>query len=69
MLAFSFIPLLAFLQTVTASAIPSTIHPLERRAVTQLSTTQIAAYEPYTQFAKVAYCPSHVIDGWKCGST
>ncbi|KAK7690030.1 hypothetical protein QCA50_006674 [Cerrena zonata] len=35
--------------------------------VTTLTSTQLASYAPYTQFARAAYCPSSKISNWGCG--
>ncbi|EKM49514.1 uncharacterized protein PHACADRAFT_265032 [Phanerochaete carnosa HHB-10118-sp] len=38
-----------------------------RAGVTTLSTTQLNALAPYTEFARAAYCDSSIINGWQCG--
>src|SRR6266404_2051105 len=35
--------------------------------VTPLTISQYAAFVPYVEFARAAYCPPSKIDGWKCG--
>jgi len=40
-----------------------------RAGVTALSSAELASYTPYTQFARAAYCPTSVLNGWKCGGT
>ncbi|KAI0632143.1 alpha/beta-hydrolase [Trametes polyzona] len=41
--------------------------PTSKRAVTALSSSQLASFAPFTQFARAAYCPSDKIKNWKCG--
>lgn len=36
-------------------------------AVTVLSSAQLSAFSPYTQFARAAYCPSSKLTNWNCG--
>ena len=38
-----------------------------KRDVTALSSDQLAAFAPFTEFARAAYCPSDKIVGWQCG--
>lgn len=38
-----------------------------RRAVTQVSSSELAGLASYTQFARAAYCDVSKIQGWKCG--
>ncbi|KAJ8461787.1 hypothetical protein ONZ45_g18174 [Pleurotus djamor] len=38
-----------------------------KRAVTALSSTELASFAPFTQFARAAYCPTSKLQGWKCG--
>ncbi|KAJ4475797.1 Alpha/Beta hydrolase protein [Lentinula aciculospora] len=40
---------------------------LHRRAVTQLSTTELASFAPFTQFARAAYCGTDILQDWTCG--
>lgn len=40
---------------------------VSRRSVTQLTAAQLSALAPYTEFARAAYCPSNIIQGWQCG--
>ncbi|KAJ8522418.1 hypothetical protein ONZ45_g1007 [Pleurotus djamor] len=40
-----------------------------KRAVTALSSTELASFAPFTQFARAAYCPTSKLQGWKCGGT
>ncbi|KII90747.1 hypothetical protein PLICRDRAFT_543894 [Plicaturopsis crispa FD-325 SS-3] len=35
--------------------------------VSTLSSSQLSAFAPYTQFARAAYCSSDKLQGWKCG--
>ena len=41
--------------------------PLVERAVSALSSAQLAAFAPFTQFARAAYCDSDKIADWGCG--
>ena len=52
-----------------AIAVPRDSAEVEARAtaVTTLSAAQLAAYTPYTQLARAAYCPSSKIKNWGCG--
>ena len=61
------------LSVLAASALLSDASPLRatnllrRQSITQLSTTQISKFKPFTFFASAAYCdPSTTID-WSCG--
>ncbi|KAJ6485728.1 Alpha/Beta hydrolase protein [Mycena sanguinolenta] len=36
--------------------------------ITALSSTQVAAYRPYTFFASTAYCPANFTRTWSCGA-
>ncbi|KAI0947160.1 hypothetical protein AcV7_009658 [Taiwanofungus camphoratus] len=48
--------------------VPVTDTVLGRRGgVTNLSVAQVAGFEPYTEFARAAYCSSSGINGWQCG--
>ena len=38
-----------------------------RAGVSTLSSSALAALAPYTQFARAAYCPSDIVNGWECG--
>ncbi|KAI0322407.1 alpha beta-hydrolase [Amylostereum chailletii] len=49
-----------------AMALPSSA-PLSRRSVTALSASQLAAFAPFTQLARAAYCKPSKITGWQCG--
>jgi hypothetical protein len=40
---------------------------LQERSVTQLSAADISSLAPFTQFARAAYCPTNVLQGWNCG--
>jgi hypothetical protein len=68
MLASSLVPFLILLEIAIVYAALSSVRSLEPRDTTQLSASQIAAFEPYTQFARVPYCPIGLIKDWKCGS-
>ncbi|KAF8637954.1 hypothetical protein AX16_010587 [Volvariella volvacea WC 439] len=46
------------------SSVPIGIH---RRAVSPLSTAELASFAPFTQFARAAYCPTSKLQGWRCG--
>lgn len=72
MALFNFQAILAVLSSALAlrvSALPADARsfPLARRAVTQLTSAQVAAFAPYTEFARAAYCPSSGISDWSCG--
>ncbi|TFY75768.1 hypothetical protein EWM64_g8245 [Hericium alpestre] len=49
-----------------ASAVP-TGFGLRPRDATALTADQLAAFAPFTQFARAAYCDPSKIQGWKCG--
>lgn len=36
-------------------------------SVTAMSSDQLSALTPYTQFARAAYCSPSVLQGWACG--
>ena len=57
--------LLLALAALGVKAAPSRA-PL-RRDATALSSDELAAFAPFTQFARAAYCPSDKIQGWQCG--
>lgn len=40
---------------------------LERRAVAILTASQVAGFDPFTEFATAAYCPSILLQNWTCG--
>jgi hypothetical protein len=40
---------------------------LEARAVTLMSAATISDFTPFTQFARVAYCPQSKVNTWSCG--
>ena len=40
---------------------------ISHTAVTRLTDAQFAAYTPYTEFARAAYCNPSTVAGWKCG--
>ncbi|KAJ3728624.1 alpha/beta-hydrolase [Lentinula raphanica] len=46
------------------SASPADLH---RRAVTQLSSAELAGFAPFTQFARAAYCGTDILSDWTCG--
>ncbi|KXN85359.1 Mono- and diacylglycerol lipase [Leucoagaricus sp. SymC.cos] len=48
-----------------ATAGPSAI--LNKRGVTPLSSGDLAALAPYTQFARAAYCSTDSLKNWSCG--
>ncbi|OBZ72589.1 Lipase [Grifola frondosa] len=39
----------------------------ERQAITALSSTQISAFKPYTNYASAAYCQPESTIAWNCG--
>lgn len=43
-----------------------TQRPIPLRA-TPISGEELAAFTPFTQFARAAYCPSEYIKDWSCG--
>ncbi|VDC03329.1 unnamed protein product [Peniophora sp. CBMAI 1063] len=68
MFASSVVYALSLGAVVFAAPSPVAEQALERRdTVTALSSSALAAFAPYTQFARAAYCdPSDVAD-WSCG--
>ncbi|EIM81619.1 alpha/beta-hydrolase [Stereum hirsutum FP-91666 SS1] len=40
---------------------------ISSRSVTTLTSSQLSAFTPFTQFARAAYCDPSVITGWTCG--
>jgi hypothetical protein len=40
---------------------------LDKRTVTPLSSSDLAAFAPFTQFARAAYCPLDALKNWSCG--
>lgn len=51
-----------------ASAIA--VHVAAAKAgVTTLSASALAAFAPFTQIARAAYCSSSKVTGWACGGT
>lgn len=42
---------------------------IARAGVTVLSASTLAAFAPFTQLARAAYCPSSKVTGWACGGT
>lgn len=63
MLAFSLLTA-ALSGVVTVTAAPSL---LARQSITGLSSSQIAAFKPYSFFARAGYCPSDQTLTWSCG--
>ena len=62
--------LVTFLLNVGVYAIhslPSIQSMHELVGVIQLSPAQLAAFVPFTQFARAAYCDPSIIAGWNCG--
>lgn len=53
--------------TLVAAAIAAPSRMLDKRAVTPLSSGDLAALAPFTQFARAAYCPTDVLKDWSCG--
>ncbi|KAI0003731.1 alpha/beta-hydrolase [Russula compacta] len=41
---------------------------ISHTAVTRLTDSQFAAFTPYTEFARAAYCDPSTVAGWKCGA-
>ncbi|KAI0269945.1 alpha/beta-hydrolase [Gloeopeniophorella convolvens] len=58
---------LGFILTLGAYAAAAPSRFVSRTGVTTLSSTDISAFAPFTQFARAAYCPSSKIQGWQCG--
>ncbi|KIN99618.1 hypothetical protein M404DRAFT_154868 [Pisolithus tinctorius Marx 270] len=53
---------------VVVGALPnSTTSYLQQSNVYVLSPSELASLAPYSQFARAAYCPPSVVDGWMCG--
>lgn len=50
----------------TALALPSSLQA--RQAITALSSSQIAAFKPYTYYASTGYCLSSQTIAWDCGA-
>ncbi|KAI0046535.1 alpha/beta-hydrolase [Auriscalpium vulgare] len=46
---------------------PAAVTVVERAGVTTLTVAQLAAFTPFTQFARAAYCAPSKIQGWNCG--
>lgn len=42
--------------------------PTPGASITDLSTTQITSYKPYTLYASAAYCNATETSAWSCGS-
>jgi hypothetical protein len=65
--------LLALLHSLGVTAMPSLnpqSAPVRRAQVTSLTTvtpSQLAGFAPYTEFARAAYCPPSIVQGWQCG--
>jgi len=58
--------MLAFLSLVLIIA--SFVHAAPtRRSVTALSKAELASFAPFTHFALAAYCPTAILQGWRCG--
>ncbi|KAG8214552.1 Alpha/Beta hydrolase protein [Butyriboletus roseoflavus] len=60
---------LALLSALGAAAIP-THGPVPRAQVSSVNTmtsAQLSALAPYTEFARAAYCPPSIVQGWTCG--
>ncbi|KIK93724.1 hypothetical protein PAXRUDRAFT_33881 [Paxillus rubicundulus Ve08.2h10] len=69
----SYPSLLTFLHSLGVTAMPSLtplVPPVRRAQVTSLTTvtpSQLAAFAPYTSFARAAYCSPSIVQGWQCG--
>ncbi|KAI0045094.1 alpha/beta-hydrolase [Auriscalpium vulgare] len=67
----SFLPsaLVALSFSTVTFAAPTARTPASRRdnTVSTLSASQLAAFAPFTQFARAAYCPISKIKTWQCG--
>ncbi|KAG8713608.1 hypothetical protein FRC08_013044 [Ceratobasidium sp. 394] len=62
---FSSVILGVFLGAAISGAFPV---PRLRGVVTTLTSEQVAAYKPYAQFARAAYCPASRTATWTCGA-
>ncbi|KAF8806432.1 alpha/beta-hydrolase [Phlegmacium glaucopus] len=40
---------------------------LQERSVIQVSAADLGSLAPFTQFARAAYCPTNILQGWNCG--
>ncbi len=40
---------------------------IERQSITTLTSAQVEAFKPYTQYAAAAYCPPSKTLSWTCG--
>ncbi|KAI0042122.1 alpha/beta-hydrolase [Auriscalpium vulgare] len=58
---------LSFGTVVFAAHIARTPAVQRDSTVSTLSASQLAAFAPFTQFARAAYCPSSKITNWQCG--
>jgi hypothetical protein len=56
-------PLFFSLLLTATHALPS-VRP---RSVTTLSSSDVNAFTPYTQFARAAYCDPSITNDWSCG--
>lgn len=54
------------LLALSALAAPAT-EIIRRQGITTLSTTDIAAFKPFTFFASTAYCKPSTTMNWSCG--
>ncbi|KAI0833785.1 lipase [Trametes gibbosa] len=61
----AFVVLLAASFGSHAAAFPSTV---KRQTFSVLSTTQVASYKPYTNYASTAYCKPATTLAWSCGA-
>jgi len=60
--------MLSFITLTLVSAVLAKPTPaVLRRGVTALSTDQVNAFTPYTQFARAAYCDPSATSNWSCG--
>ena len=63
--------MLGFLSTAFALLFIDSVFALptlhDKRAATQLSSTQLSSYAPFTQLARAAYCASSKLTNWDCG--
>lgn len=60
------IPPLALLFLHGAAALPLAPR-VQVSSVTTVTPAQLSALAPYTQFARAAYCPPSIVQGWACG--
>lgn len=58
---------LTLLAALGATAIPTYAPRTQVPSVTTMTSGQLSALAPYTQFARAAYCSPDIVQGWACG--